>query len=64
MRDDHISVLKQKQGIIERMEQTIKNLSTELSKEKATNEILRNDANARETKNETVIKNTNNNSVI
>lgn len=68
MRDDHIATLKQKQGIIERMEQTIKNLTNELSKEKTIKENLKNDANVKEAKkNETckdsMLVNTNNNNV-
>lgn len=46
-RNDHTSEIKGKQKIIERLEKTIKNLNTELDKEKCKNENLQKELNAK-----------------
>lgn len=45
LRDDHLSALKQKERIIEKLEQNVNNLKNELAKERDTNENLLRDMN-------------------
>lgn len=55
MREQQNSTTKQKQQIIEKLEQTIKGLKMELSKEKCVNENLQKDINEKQAEIEKLI---------